>query len=345
MTVAAVSGLVPRLLDRYRDLTLEALLRELPSRSPAYLYELIPVYPSRPGKGLRAALCLATCAALGGRLDRALNSAVAVELFHNAFLIHDDVQDESESRRGGPTLHAEHGVGIAVNVGNAMNLLALGRLRANREILGPNLAWKILAESEEMMRHSLEGQALELAWIRDNVCELTDDDYYRMCLKKTSWYTCIYPSRVGALIATDGRFDPDRLYRFGWYLGAAFQIQDDLLNLVGDYEKYGKEIAGDLLEGKRTLMLIHLLRTADVQDREKVRRFLAKRRRERTGEEVRWLHRLLVDHGSLDFARQAALDLARAALAEGEAALSDVPDSEDKSFLLETVRYVIERDR
>ena len=345
MIAEAAPGLVPELLQRYRDLTLEALLEGLPARSPSYLYELVPAYPRRPGKGLRAALCLATCKALGGRIERALNSAVAIELFHNAFLIHDDVQDESESRRGGPTLHAEHGVGIAVNVGNAMNLLALGRLRANREILGPNLAWRIFAESEEMMRHSLEGQALELAWIRDNTCELEDDDYYRMCLKKTSWYTCIYPCRVGALVATDGSFDLDRLYRFGWYLGAAFQIQDDLLNLVGDYGKYGKEIAGDLLEGKRTLMLIHLLRTADAKDREEVRRFLGKLRRDRTYEEIRWLHDLLVRHGSLEFARQASRNLAQAALAEGEAALRDVPDSEDKQFLLETVRYVIERDR
>jgi geranylgeranyl diphosphate synthase type II len=342
--VAASGGVVPRLLAQYRDLTLDTLLGEIPARSPSYLYELIPEYPRRPGKGLRAALCLATCKALGGRTERALNSAVAVELFHNAFLIHDDVQDESESRRGGPTLQAKHGVGIAVNVGNAMNLLALGRLRANREILGPNLAWRIFAESEEMMRHSLEGQALELAWIRDNVCDLSDDDYYRMCLKKTSWYTCIYPTRVGALIATEGRFDLDRLYRFGWYLGAAFQIQDDLLNLVGDFGKYGKEISGDLLEGKRTLMLIHLLRTASAADREWVRLFLGKRRRERTAEEVRWLQDLLIASGSLDFARRAALGLAEAALAEGEAALSGVPDSEDKAFLLETVRYVIERD-
>jgi geranylgeranyl diphosphate synthase, type II len=345
MSAAAVSGLVSRLLERYRDLTLAALLEGLPARSPSYLYELIPVYPSRPGKGLRAGLCLATCQALGGRLERALSSAVAVELFHNAFLIHDDVQDESESRRGGPTLHAEHGVAIAVNVGNAMNLLALGRLRANRETLGPGLAWRLFAESEEMMRQSLEGQALELAWIHDNACDLTDDDYYRMCLKKTSWYTCIYPCRVGALIATDGRFELDRLDRFGWYLGAAFQIQDDLLNLEGDYGKYGKEIAGDLLEGKRTLMLIHLLRTVKAADREAVRRFLGKRRRERTREEVLWLRRLLIDHGSLDFARQAARDLAGAALAEGEAMLRGVPDSEEKSFLLEMAQYVIDRDR
>ncbi|HET9225230.1 MAG TPA: polyprenyl synthetase family protein [Thermoanaerobaculia bacterium] len=342
---ATASGIVPRLLEEYRNLTLEVLLKQLPSRSPAYLYDLIPSYPQRPGKGLRSALCLATCKALGGRLDRALNSAAAIELFHNAFLVHDDVQDESESRRGGPTLHAEHGVAIAVNVGNAMNLLALGRLRTNRELLGPTLAWRILSESEEMMRHSLEGQALEISWIHDNVCDLTDDDYYRMCLKKTSWYTCIFPCRVGALIAREGRFDPARLDRFGWYLGAAFQIQDDLLNLVGDYGKYGKEISGDLWEGKRTLMVIHLLRSVGGEDRERVRTFLGKPRRERSAEEVLWLHGLMVEHGSLDFARQAARDLARAAVAQGEEALAGIPDSDDKSFLLESARYVIERDR
>jgi len=342
---SGASGLVPRLLASYRDITLEALLSNLPARRPAYLYELIPEYPRRPGKGLRAALCLATCRALGGRLERALDSAVAIELFHNAFLVHDDVQDGSERRRGGPTLSAEHGVGIAVNVGNAMTLLALGRLRANRERLGPSLAWRILAESEEMMRHSLEGQALELAWIRDNACDLTEDDYFRMCLKKTSWYTCIYPCRVGALIATDGRFEVGRLDRFGWYLGAAFQIQDDLLNLAGDYASYGKEIAGDLWEGKRTLMLIHLLRTASEPVRERVRRFLGKSRGERTEQEIRWLLGLLAESGSLDFARRAARELAEVALAEGMVALGDVPDSEDKSFLLQMVRYVIERDR
>jgi len=343
--IAHAADIVPRLLDVYREQTLAVLLAELPQRSPDYLYELIPSYPRRPAKGLRAALCLATCKALGGSVERALNSAAAIELFHNAFLVYDDVQDESESRRGGPTLVAEHGVGIAVNVGNAMNLLALGRLMANRRSLGPNLAWRIMTEAEEMMRHSLEGQAIELGWIRDNVCDLTEDDYYRMCLKKTSWYTCIFPCRIGALIAGPERIDLDRLYRFGWYLGAAFQIQDDILNLVGDYEKYGKEIGGDLQEGKRTLMLIHLLGTASPEERATLQAFLARPRRERLATDVRWLHGLLVERGAIDFARRCARQLAAAAFAEGLAALRDVPDSEDKSFLLETALYVVSRER
>ncbi|MEA2666911.1 MAG: geranylgeranyl diphosphate synthase, type, partial [Candidatus Eremiobacteraeota bacterium] len=217
-----------RMLERYRDRTTDALLGLVPERGAPYLYDLVGAYPRRLGKGLRAALCLATCEALGGNARRALNSAVAIELFHNAFLIHDDVQDQSVLRRGGSTLTAEYGPAIAVNVGNAANVMALQRLIENRLVLGAPLSSRLVAETERMLLHTLEGQALELAWIRDNVCDLEDADYLHMCLKKTSWYSFIYPMRVGALIA-EGTVDHQRFCRFGWYLGAAFQIQDDIL--------------------------------------------------------------------------------------------------------------------
>jgi geranylgeranyl diphosphate synthase, type II len=87
-----------------------------------------------------------------------------------------------------------------LNAGNATNLLALRRLIANGSALGAGLAWEIFRETETMLGHTLEGQALELAWINDNSCELSDDDYHRMCLKKTSWYTFIYPCRLGTLL-------------------------------------------------------------------------------------------------------------------------------------------------
>src|ERR1700682_6332902 len=108
-----------RTLAQYRDRTIRALLRSIPSGGPRYLYDLVPAYPLRSGKGLRAALCFATCDALGGSRQPVLTSAVAIELFHNAFLIHDDVQYQSMRRRGGPTLATEYGPGIAGNVGSA----------------------------------------------------------------------------------------------------------------------------------------------------------------------------------------------------------------------------------
>ena len=139
--------------------------------------------------------------------------------------------------------------------------------------------------------------------------------------------------------------DPPRFCRLGWYLGAAFQLRDDILNLTGNYARYGKEIAGDLWEGKRTLMLIHLLGACASAERRQLRRFLAKPRGRRTTAEVRWAHDLMQQHGSIEFARRAARQLAGAALIEALTAFRGVPDSEYKRFILEMVLYVVRRDR
>lgn len=334
-----------RILADFRDATSRDLLRSIPEKGPPYLYDLVSAYPSRPAKGLRAALCFATCAALGGGRRQALNSAVAIELLHNAFLIHDDVQDGSELRRGRPTLYQEHGIPIAVNVGNATNLLALRRLMENRGIVGPAASWKIMEETERMMTLSLEGQAIELGWIRDNRCDLRVRDYMQMCLKKTSWYSFIYPMRVGAMVARSGHIKNEEFCRLGWYFGAAFQIQDDILNLTADYEKYGKEIAGDLWEGKRTLILIHALKHCSPRERSRMRQFLAQPRQSRSRSDVEWVHDLLIRYKSIDYARRQARQLAGAALFEALGALRSVPDSEEKRFILEMILYVVNRDR
>ena len=332
-------------LQQYRDLTNETLLADIPSDGPPYLYDLVSDYPQRSGKGLRSALCLATCAALGGDVRKALNSAVAIELLHNGFLIHDDVQDESGNRRGAPTLHREHGVPIAVNVGNATNLLALQRLMDNRRILGSQVSWRVMRETERMMATSLAGQALELGWIRDNACSLTDKDYLQMCLRKTSWYSFIYPMRVGALVATGRDISPSDFCSLGWYFGAAFQIQDDLLNLSGDYDAYGKEIGGDLLEGKRTLILIHLLKNCTPKERRRLTAFLALPRSQRSNDDLAWIFDRIHHYGSLEHVRRIARQLVGAALLESVTAFRDVPDSTHKRFILEMILYVAERDR
>jgi geranylgeranyl diphosphate synthase type II len=212
-------------------------------------------------------------------------------------------------------------------------------------MLGAQVTWRIMAETEEMLRQSLEGQAIELGWIRDNVCELADKDYLRMCLKKTSWYSFIYPLRVGAIIARGPELNPDNYLSFGWYLGAAFQIQDDILNLTGNYRLYGKEIRGDLWEGKRTLMLLHLLHHSAPRQRKAIERFLAKPRLERTSSEVKWLFQLMVHADSINFARRKSQQLAGAAFLEALTALRQIPDSDAKRFVLEMVLYVVRRNR
>jgi geranylgeranyl diphosphate synthase type II len=325
-------------------MTRMALAEYLRPRHPQrHLYNLVAEYPRRGGRMLRPTLCIATARVFGADAADAVRSAAALELLHNAFLVHDDVEDESEERRGHPTLNALHGAGVAVNVGDALALLGLRALIDNNLRLGPRLTVALLEEAERMARETIEGQAVELGWRRDNALTLDDADYLEMVLKKTCWYTAIYPSRVGALIGTRNQASLDRFVRFGFFLGAAFQIQDDLLNLVGDEMRYGKEIDGDLREGKRTLMLIHLLREAAPPERARLGEILAQPRLERTAADVRWVREQMERHGCFEYARQVAHGLAGAARHEMEALYGDCPDSRDRRFIEALPRWVLER--
>jgi geranylgeranyl diphosphate synthase type II len=194
-----------------------------------------------------------------------------------------------------------------------------------------------------MARESIEGQAIELGWRRDNTTTLSPSDYLQMVLKKTCWYTTLFPMRVGALIGARGEVPLDRFLRFGFFLGAAFQIQDDLLNLAGDPVRYGKELAGDLEEGKRTLMLIHALTAASPEDRARMETFLAASRAERSTTDVTWMAGRLDACGALDHARQTAHALAGAASHEFETLYASVPDSRDRRFIAALPAWVLAR--
>jgi geranylgeranyl diphosphate synthase type II len=332
-------------LASYRDRVTPLILQSIPDREPKrHLYDLITGQLSREGKGIRPALCLATCRAFGGSEEQALPSAAAIELLHNAFLVHDDIEDNSEYRRDRPTMHRQYGVPLAVNVGDAMNAMSVRLLRQNVSLLGPDLSVRIFDEFDHMSIETIEGQAMELGWIRDNDCSTTEEDYLLMVLKKTGWYSFIHPARIGALIAQPGRTDLDAFNRFGYYLGTAFQIQDDVLNLAGDRNKYGKEIGGDLLEGKRTLILAHLLGAINDQEKGRLKAFLAKPRAQRLPREVSWIYELLRRYGSLEYARKAARDFADGARREFDIAYAGAPPGDDLEFLRSLLGYMVSRE-
>jgi geranylgeranyl diphosphate synthase type II len=291
---------------------------------------------------LRSSLCIAAARATGAALEDTLPTAVSIELMHNALLVHDDIEDASDERRGTPTLHALHGVALAINAGDAMGLLSVRPLVDNFARLGVGTALRILGETEKVAWQSTEGQALELGWQRDNRVDLSDEDYLRMVLQKTCWLGTIHPLRVGCLIGSKGRLPLEPLIRLGFFFGAAFQIQDDLLNLEPG-EAYGKELDGDLREGKRTLMLIHALQHAPARDRERLHRFVAAARHERSELDVRWVHRLLERCGSLEHARATAHALAGAALREFDVLTARLPRQRDQSFIRALLLWVVRR--
>lgn len=339
-------SLIEQVLEEDHLLVAGALPGFLPQREPRrWLYDLVAVYPSRRGKGLRPSLCLSAARAFGASSSEALPSAVAIELVHNAFLVHDDVEDGSEQRRGRPTLHHEAGEGLAINAGDALAVLAMAPLRQNSAVLGGRMSQRVADEFQTMMFRTIEGQAIELGWRRDTILDLEPDDYLNLVLLKTCAYTTIYPLRIGAIIGSWGGADLDDITRFGFYLGAAFQIQDDILNLVGSESAYGKERDGDLYEGKRTLMLIHVLNSASDTERDEISRFLAKDRHDRSADDVARIRDLMGMYRSVEYAREFAAGIADLARESFDAAFGGVKPGRDTEFLRETVDYMTARER
>ncbi len=338
-----MSLLVADTLDEYGSATREAMASYLPSGYPArHLYEPLADYPKRTGKMMRSSICIATARAFGASEEDAVRSAAAIELLHNAMLVHDDIQDGSEMRRGRPTLHVLHGVPLAINAGDALFLLSLRPLFDNVGIFGSLLGLRILREMETVAWHSLEGQAIELGWIRENVLDLQDADYLNMVLRKTCWLATIHPSRIGALIGTRGALDLEPFIRFGFFLGAAFQIQDDLLNIAPD-PRYGKELNGDLLEGKRSLLLIHAFRHASSAERLRLARMFCRPRENRREADIVWVRSLIAQRGSFDYVRQFAHALAGAALHQFTSIYGDLPSSRDKAFIHGLANWIFNR--
>lgn len=320
------------------------MLDSVPDAEPHdWLWRLVRDYPSRPGKGLRPALCLAATRAFGGDERAAWPVAVSIELLHNAFLVHDDIADGSQQRRGRPTLSAEHGIGLALNAGDALLVVAARHLRRHLRTLDDDLAERVMEELDTMTLRTLAGQATELGWQRDDVPDRTPEDYLELILHKTCWYTTIHPLRAGALLGGADDATLDAMTRFGFHLGAAFQIQDDLLNLVGDADLYGKEIGGDLWEGKRTVMVIHLQSAVRGRDAEVVGAYLPASRETRTAAQVAEIRRLMDEHGSIDFARQYAKGVAAVAEEAFADAFADAHPGPDRDFVEALIPYMLGR--
>lgn len=333
-------------LEAYGLLVRDRIEQAIPEQLMSLeLRELALDYPRRGGKALRPALCLATCEAFGGRVEHALPSAVAIEMLHNAFLIHDDIEDESSLRRGEPSHHARHGLARAINTGDALTLFAFSALRRNREVLGAHLAERVLDEFDAMAIHTVDGQAVELEWRAGDRFDLTPDDYLELVLKKTCWYTTVLPLRIGALIGSWGTADLDALVRFGFHLGAAFQIRDDILDLDGDPAEFGKDALGDLMEGKRTLMLLHLWACGDPDDHTLIRGHLSRPRAGRRMADALAILEAMRANGSIAFASEFASGVAADAAVSFQEAFVGVPDSKARRLVRDLIEFTVGRRR
>jgi len=221
------------------------------------------------GKRVRPGLLVLACEAVGGRAAAALDAAAAIEIMHNFTLVHDDIMDNADSRRGRPTVHRAWSVNDALLVGDVLVGTSyealLGPRGASRSALGAVLTRALL--------DVCEGQALDLEFERRT--DVTVKEYFRMIEKKTGALLA-GAAELGALVGGGRRPQVAALRKFGMRLGVAFQVQDDLLDVVGDPAGFGKTIGGDILEGKRTYLLLTAAGKAAGSDRDLIARVLAR---------------------------------------------------------------------
>lgn len=303
-----------------------------------YLYGVLDEFVARGGKRLRPAMAMMACEAVGGEPLRALPSGCAVEFFHAAALIHDDIMDGSELRRDERCAHIVHGIPIAINSGD----FALGMVCSivvRDEGLDDRTKIAVLDAIGEMSARTIEGQALDVGWVRDDVYDLTADDYLFMALGKTGYYSGISPLKIGALIGGATEAERLALEAFGKNSAVAFQIQDDILNIVGDEATTGKDYLNDVLEGKRTLMVIHCLETAPAAERARLTELLRKGSA-KTPDQMREVVDLLYRHGSIEYAR----GLARGLILEARSYLAALPPSAAREALASMADFFLERD-
>ena len=301
-----------------------------------YLYDPLSGYTANAGKRHRPLICLLACEAVGGDSQRARTSAAAIEHFHTAALIHDDIMDSSLTRRGMPCLHVVEGEALAINAGDLALSLVTGTV-VDDESLEPAMRLRVLKELVEMTTRTIEGQALDIGWARDDRFDLTLDDYLLMASHKTAFYSGAVPLAIGAIVGDGTEEQIAALRGFGLAAGLAFQIQDDVLNLVGKREATKKDYRSDLTEGKRTLAAVHALQHSTQSAR--LREILASRSED--PDELEEAVEIMTEAGSIDFARTYARDLVLAAKDGLEVAL---PTSRARDLLLSMGDFFVERD-
>lgn len=225
-------------------------------RQPQSLYDPVRYVLSLGGKRIRPVLLLMAYELYRSDTDRVLSSALGLETYHNYTLLHDDVMDRADVRRGRPTVHKVWNENAAILSGDSMLVLAY-QLMAKAE---PQHLKVVLDLFTETALEIGEGQQMDLEF--ENRDDVREEEYIEMIRLKTSvLLACAL--KLGAIQADAPETDAENLYRFGEQLGLAFQLQDDLLDVYGDFKTFGKKIGGDILCNKKTYMLINALRLAN----------------------------------------------------------------------------------
>lgn len=255
-------------IDQLQKLVNKAIADKKYPDVPAELYDPINYLMLLGGKRMRPVMLLMACDLFNGSILKSLDPAIGIELFHNFTLVHDDIMDKAPLRRGNPTVHAKWNQNIAILAGDTMLVEAYRQVMQVDDI--------ILRDVLDIFNNTAEsvcqGQQIDMNF--EQVEEVTVDKYIDMIRLKTAVLLAA-SLKIGGLIGGAEPEQAESLYRFGENLGIAFQLQDDILDVYGEPEKFGKQIGGDIISNKKTFLLIKALEIAEGLESEELRYWMA----------------------------------------------------------------------
>jgi len=255
-------------IDSYRAVFTSYLQEKIQTKKPESLYEPITYILKLGGKRLRPVLTLMTAEIFGADHKGALNAALAVEVFHNFSLVHDDIMDDAPLRRGEETVHEKWNLNTGILSGDAMLIQAYQLFESYDNNTFRGLAQVFSKTALEVC----EGQQYDVDFeVRNDV---TEAEYLKMIEYKTAVLVGA-AMKMGALVAGASEDDTQKIYDFGRLLGIAFQLQDDYLDAFGNPETFGKQVGGDIIENKKTFLYLKAIENGSTEDKEKLVRMFA----------------------------------------------------------------------
>ncbi len=296
-----------------------------------FMWKNMAWYPQAGGKKLRPFLAMVSCGALDGDENDAIKPGLSIELIHNFTLIHDDIMDDDDLRRGRQTLHKKEGLPTAINVGDALFALSF-RLISEMDV-EPVKIKQVLYEISQAVLKVAEGQEEDMRF--ETTFDIIEDEFIEMIEKKTS-YLFQAAARCGAIVADASEEQVEMLGEYARKMGIAFQVQDDYLDLMGNQNDLGKPVGSDIKAGKRTLMVIHALQNLEDDDRNRLVEILEN---DSTQEEVDEAIDLLTKYDSIEYCRELAVEYANSA----KDSIKSLQESNHKNILISLVDYMIER--
>ncbi len=325
---------VKEILGNYSSDIIKTIEDELAVITPNNLQEASIYLTKAGGKMLRPALTLITAEAVGGQKEGALKTGSAIELIHTFSLIHDDIMDDDDMRRGMPSVHKVWGEDVAILAGDTLFSKAFEIIiNSNPEISSPAQINAALSTVADACVKICEGQALDMGF--EDRFDVSEDEYLEMIFKKTGALIAA-ATKAGAIMGGASDDVVDAMYEYGRLIGLAFQIQDDYLDLASDEETLGKPIGSDIGKGKMTIIAINGLSSAG-EDSEKLLEILKDDNNSK--DDIDLAIEILTKCGAIEYARNLALD----SVNQAKEVLEILPDSSSKQVLVDIADFVLER--